>query len=258
MQQFQRRDRPEKRETNQMVFGTRAVMEAIESGREIESLFVQRGLSGTLFAEFKALIKEHNIAYQQVPIEKLNRITRKNHQGIIAVISPIIYQNIEDLLPSIYERGETPLFLMLDGVTDVRNMGAIARTAECAGVHAIIVPKKGSAEINPDAIKTSAGALFKIPVCRHDSLSKTAKFLIESGIQLVVSTEKTKESIYDVDYTVPSCIIMGAEDVGVSDDLIRISDKLAKIPMFGEIGSLNVSVSAAVVIYEAIRQRNIS
>ncbi|WP_149525274.1 23S rRNA (guanosine(2251)-2'-O)-methyltransferase RlmB [Sphingobacterium hotanense] len=257
MQQFQRRERPEKRETNQMVFGIRAVMEAIDSGREIESLFVQRGLSGTLFAEFKALIKEHNVAYQQVPIEKLNRITKKNHQGIIAVISPIIYQNIEDLLPVIYEKGETPLLLMLDGVTDVRNMGAIARTAECAGVHAIIVPKKGSAEINPDAIKTSAGALFKIPVCRHDSLSKTAKFLIDSGVQLVVSTEKTKESIYDVDYTGPSCVIMGAEDVGVSDDLIRISDKLAKIPMFGEIGSLNVSVSAAVVIYEAIRQRNI-
>ncbi|WP_312139619.1 23S rRNA (guanosine(2251)-2'-O)-methyltransferase RlmB [Sphingobacterium sp.] len=257
MQQFQRRERPEKRETNQMVFGIRAVMEAIDSGREIESLFVQRGLSGTLFAEFKALIKEHQIAYQQVPIEKLNRITKKNHQGIIAVISPIIYQNIEDLLPVIYEKGEAPLLLMLDGVTDVRNMGAIARTAECAGVHAIIVPKKGSAEINPDAIKTSAGALFKIPVCRQDSLSKTAKFLIDSGVQLVVSTEKTKESIYDVDYTGPSCVIMGAEDVGVSDDLIRISDKLAKIPMFGEIGSLNVSVSAAVVIYEAIRQRNI-
>lgn len=258
MQNFQRRDRPEKRETNQMVFGIRAVMEAIDSGKEIESLFVQRGLSGPLFAEFKALVKEHNIAFQQVPIEKLNRITRKNHQGIIAIISPITYQDIEDLLPVIYEKGETPLLLMLDGVTDVRNMGAIARTAECAGVHAIIVPKKGSAEINPDAIKTSAGALYKIPVCRQDSLNKVAKYLIDSGVQLVVSTEKTKESIYDVDYTGPSCIIMGAEDVGVSDELIRISDKLAKIPMFGEIESLNVSVSAAVVIYEAIRQRNIS
>lgn len=258
MQNFQRRDRSEKRETNQMVFGIRAVMEAIDSGKEIESLFVQRGLSGPLFAEFKALVKKQNLAFQQVPIEKLNRITRKNHQGVIAVISPITYQDIEDLLPTIYEKGETPLLLMLDGVTDVRNMGAIARTAECAGVHAIIVPKKGSAEINPDAIKTSAGALYKIPVCRQDSLGRVAKFLIDSGVQLVVSTEKTKESIYDVDYTTPSCIIMGAEDVGVSDDLIRIADKLAKIPMFGEIESLNVSVSAAVVIYEAVRQRNIS
>jgi len=256
MQQFQRREGREKRETNQMVFGIRAVMEAIDSGKEIESLFVQRGLSGPLFAEFKAMVKEYELSFQQVPIEKLNRITKKNHQGVIAVISPITYRNVEDILPEIYEKGETPLFIMLDGVTDVRNMGAIARTAECAGVHAIIVPKKGSAEINPDAIKTSAGALYKIPVCRQDSLSKTGKFLIESGVQLVVSTEKTEESIYSVDYTVPTCIIMGAEDVGVSDDLIRISDKLAKIPMFGEIESLNVSVSAGVVIYEALRQRH--
>lgn len=256
MQQFQRREGREKRETNQMVFGIRAVMEAIDSGKEIESLFVQRGLSGPLFAEFKAMVKEYELSFQQVPIEKLNRITKKNHQGVIAVISPITYHNVEDILSEIYEKGETPLFIMLDGVTDVRNMGAIARTAECAGVHAIIVPKKGSAEINPDAIKTSAGALYKIPVCRQDSLSKTGKFLIESGVQLVVSTEKTEESIYSVDYTVPTCIIMGAEDVGVSDDLIRISDKLAKIPMFGEIESLNVSVSAGVVIYEALRQRH--
>ncbi|MFZ4863727.1 23S rRNA (guanosine(2251)-2'-O)-methyltransferase RlmB [Sphingobacterium sp. Mn56C] len=253
---FQRRDRGEKRETNQMVFGIRAVIEAIDAGKEIESLFIQRGISGSLLLELKNLIKEHNIASQQVPIEKLNRITRKNHQGVIAVISPITYERVEDILPTIYEKGETPLLLMLDGVTDVRNMGAIARTAECAGVHAIIVPKRGSAEINPDAIKTSAGALYKIPVCREDNLGKVGRFLIDSGVQLVVSTEKTKDSVYEVDYTVPTCIIMGAEDVGVSDDLIRISDKLAKIPMFGEIGSLNVSVSAGVVIYEAIRQRN--
>ncbi len=258
MQHFQRRDKGEKRESNQMVFGIRAVIEAIDSGKEIESLFVQRGLSGSLLMELKALLKEHNIGFQQVPIEKLNRITRKNHQGVIAVISPIIYQNIEDLLPLIYEKGEVPLLLMLDGVTDVRNMGAIARTAECAGVHAIIVPRKGSAEINPDAIKTSAGALYKIPVCRQDSLGKTGRFLIDSGVQLVVGTEKTKASIYDVDYNVPTCIVMGAEDIGVSDDLIRISDKLARIPMFGEIKSLNVSVSAGVIIYEAIRQRQIS
>lgn len=254
-QSHQRRERNEKRESNQMVFGIRAVIEAIDSGKEIESLFVQRGLSGSLFLELKSLLKDHNIGFQQVPVEKLNRITRKNHQGVIAVISPIVYERIEDILPLIYERGEVPFLLMLDGVTDVRNMGAIARTAECAGVHAIIVPKRGSAEINPDAIKTSAGALYKIPVCREDSLGKVGRFLIESGVQLVVSTEKTKDSIYDVDYTGPTCVIMGAEDVGVSDDLIRISDKLAKIPMYGEIGSLNVSVSAAVVMYEAIRQR---
>lgn len=256
MQNFQRRDRGEKRESNQMVFGIRAVIEAIDSGKEIESLFVQRGLSGSLVLELKSLLKEHNLGFQQVPIEKLNRLTAKNHQGVVAFISPITYQHIEDVLPAIFEAGQTPLLLMLDGITDVRNMGAIARTAECAGVHAIIVPKKGSAEINPDAIKTSAGALYKIPVCREDSLRRIGKFLIDSGVQLVVSTEKTDDSIYDVDYTGPTCVVMGAEDVGVSDDLLRMSDKLAKIPMTGTIGSLNVSVSAGVVIYEAIRQRS--
>lgn len=257
MQQHHRPNRGEKRETNQMVFGIRAVIEAIDSGKEIESLFVQRGLSGGLLMELKALIKENNIASQQVPVEKLNRITRKNHQGVIAVISPITYHKIEDVLPTVYEKGETPLLLMLDGVTDVRNLGAIARTAECAGVHALIVPKKGSAEINPDAIKTSAGALYKIPVCREDSLARAGRFLIDSGVQLVVSTEKTQDGVYDVDFTLPTCFVMGAEDTGVSDELIRISDRLAKIPMFGEIASLNVSVSAGVLIYEAIRQRNL-
>src|SRR5690606_28701196 len=167
MQNF---SRPVKRESNQLVFGIRAVIEAIESGKELESLFIQRGLGGGLLIELKTLVRERNISYQQVPVEKLNRITLKNHQGVIAFISPITYQNIEDIIPTIYENGEIPLILMLDGVTDIRNFGAIARTAECAGVHAIIVPKKGSAEINPDAIKTSAGALFKIPVCRVDSL----------------------------------------------------------------------------------------
>lgn len=251
----QHRERPEKRESNQMIFGIRAIIEAIESGKEIESLFIQRGISGGLVVELRKILKERDIPFQQVPIEKLNRITRKNHQGVIAIISPITYQNIEDIVPMVYEKGETPLFLMLDGITDVRNFGAIARTAECAGVHAIIVPKKGAAEVNPDAIKTSAGALFKIPVCRHDSLAKVASFLIESGIQLVAATEKTTDSIYDVDYTLPTCIVLGAEDKGVSNDLIRISDSLAKIPMSGEIASLNVSVSAGVVVYEAVRQR---
>lgn len=252
MQDF---SRPIKRETNQFIFGIRAVIEAIESGKELESLFIQRGLNGGLLIELKTLIRERNISYQQVPIEKLNRLTRKNHQGVVAIISPITYQNIEDIIPLVYERGEVPLILMLDGVTDIRNFGAIARTAECAGVHAIIVPQKGSAEINPDAIKTSAGALFKIPVCRVDSLYKTAKFLQESGLQLISCTEKTDDTIYQPDYTSPSVLILGSEERGISDDLIRISEHLAKIPLFGEIASLNVSVSTGVVVYEAIRQR---
>ena len=255
MQHYQRYDRQEKRETNQQVFGIRAVIEAIDSGKEIESLFVQRGLGGPLFLELKQLLKQHDIAYQQVPVEKLNRMTRKNHQGVIAVISPITYQRIEDIVPLIYERGEVPFLLILAGITDVRNLGAIARTAECVGVHAIIVPKKGSAEINPDAIKTSAGALYKINVCRHDNLSKTAKFLQESGIQLVACTEKTSNDLYKPDYTAPTAFVLGSEEHGISDELIRIADHLAKIPMVGTIASLNVSVSAGVALYEAVRQR---
>lgn len=230
-------------------------MEAIDSGKEIESLFIQRGLAGPLFQELKQQLRHHDISYQQVPVEKLNRITRKNHQGVIGVISPITYQRVEDVVPMIYEAGEVPLLLLLDQITDVRNMGAIARTASCAGVHAIVVPRKGSAEINPDAIKTSAGALYKITVCRQDSLAKTAKFLQESGIQVVVLTEKTERDIYVPDYTVPTAIVLGSEEYGVSDELIRLADHLAKIPLHGDIASLNVSVAAGVGVYEAVRQR---
>src|SRR6202012_2842749 len=192
------------RESNQMVFGIRAVIEAIRAGKEIESLYLQRGLGGGLLTELKEVLHEYQIQAQQVPVEKLNRLTMKNHQGVVAFISPIIYQKVEDIIPQIFEKGEVPLILVLDGITDVRNMGAIARTAECAGVHAIVIPAKGSAQINPDAIKTSAGALYKIPVCRHDNFMPTMRFLQESGLQLVACTEKTKEYIYTPDYTVPT------------------------------------------------------
>ena len=249
-------DQP-KRETNQMVFGIRAVIEAIRSGKEIEALFIQRGLSGGLIQELKGLLQEYYLTAQQVPIEKLNRITPKNHQGVIGIISPITYQKIEDIIPQIFEQGRVPLILVLDSITDVRNMGAIARTAECAGIDAIVIPSKGSAQVTPDAIKTSAGALFKIPVCRHDNLVQTVKFLQESGLQVVCCTEKTNDTIYQVDYTPPTVIIMGSEEHGIRNELIRVSEYLAKIPMFGEIASLNVSVSTAVIVYEAIRQRGI-
>jgi 23S rRNA (guanosine2251-2'-O)-methyltransferase len=238
-----------------MVFGIRAIIEAIKSGKEIESLYLQRGLTGGIILELRTLINEQEIGFQLVPIEKLNRLTTKNHQGAVAFISPISYDKIENIIPGIYEKGEVPLILILDGITDVRNFGAIARTAECAGVHALIVPAKGSAQINPDAIKTSAGALYKIPVCRHDSLFKTAKFLQESGLQLIACTEKTDDYLYQPDYTAPTAIVMGSEESGISVELIRISDHLAKIPMYGEIESLNVSVSAGILLYEAVRQR---
>lgn len=245
----------EKRESNQLVFGIRAVIEALNSDKEIEGLYIQRGLSGPLLSELKAILKEREMVYQAVPVEKLDRITAKNHQGVVAFISPIIYQAIEDIVPAVFEKGETPFILIIDGVTDVRNFGAIARTAECAGIHAIIIPARGSAQVNPDAIKTSAGALYKIPVCRHQNLVKTARFLQESGLQLVACTEKTNEFLYKPDYTLPTAVIMGSEENGISDELIRIADHLARIPMFGEIESLNVSVSAGVVLYEAVRQR---
>ena len=251
----ERRFKSEPKEMNQMVFGIRAVIEAINSGKDIESLFLQRGLSGDLMSELKAALRGHDIPSQLVPVEKLNRITAKNHQGAIAFISPITYQKIENIIPDVYERGEVPLILILDGVTDVRNFGAIARTAECTGVHAIVVPKKGAAQINPDAVKTSAGALYKIPICRHDSLLQTMRFLKDSGLQIVTCTEKTDDLIYKPDYTAPTAIIMGAEDEGISFELIRNSDYLTKIPMAGEIASLNVSVSAGVILYEAVRQR---
>ncbi len=244
-----------KKESNQLVFGIRAVMEAIRSGKEIESLYIQRGLGGELFNELKSTLNEFQVTAQQVPVEKLNRITAKNHQGIVAFISPIVYQKIEDIIPQVYERGEVPLVLVLDGITDVRNMGAIARSAECAGVHAIVLPLKGSAQINEDAIKTSAGALYQIPVCRHNNLLQTVQFLQSSGLQLVCCTEKTTENIYQPDYTSPTAIIMGSEEDGIGNELIRIADHLAKIPMFGKIESLNVSVSTGVILYEAVRQR---
>lgn len=250
------RKKPQRvRETNAFIFGIRAVIEAVKAGQEIETIFIQRNLSGNLLLELKSVVHGTDIPTSMVPVEKLNRMTTKNHQGVVAVVSPIPFQKIEDLVPLIYERGETPLVLILDSITDVRNMGAIARTAACAGVHALIVPSKNSAQINADAIKTSAGALFTIPVCRHASLRQVCLFLQESGLQIVACTEKTDDLIYHPDYTLPTAIVMGAEDEGISKDIMRIADHLAKIPMQGEISSLNVSVSAGIILYEAVRVR---
>lgn len=243
------------KEVNQMIFGIRAIIEAIKDGKDIESLFIQRGLTGGLFVELKELLKQYDIPSQQVPIEKLNRITLKNHQGVIAFISPITYQKIEDIIPTIYEDGKVPLILILDGITDVRNFGAIVRTAECAGVQAIVVPKKGSAQINPDAVKTSAGALYKVPICRHDNLLSILRFLKDSGLQIVGCTEKTEDLLYHPNFTLPTAIVMGAEDEGITFELMRNADYLTKIPMNGDIESLNVSVSAGIILYEVVRQR---
>jgi 23S rRNA (guanosine2251-2'-O)-methyltransferase len=239
-----------------VVFGVRAAIETIRAGQEIDRLLVQRELgSSNTMAELMQVAREANVPVQRVPIEKLDRITRKNHQGVIAFVSAIRYVSLHNVLSGVYEKGQTPLLLILDRVTDVRNFGAIARTAECAGVHAIVIPAKGAAQINADAVKTSSGALNFIPVCRENSLRDTVIYLQESGVQVVACTEKAEKTIYQADYSVPTAVIMGSEEDGISDDLIRKSDVLAKIPMTGNIASLNVSVAAGIVVFEVVRQR---
>ncbi len=247
--------RRQKTENDNMIFGLRPIIEALKAGKEIDKLFVQNGLKNELFGEMMALLKKHNVIYQYVPVEKLNRLTSKNHQGVVGFISTIEYNKIDKVLPMVFEAGKTPLILILDRVTDVRNFGAIARTAECAGVDAIVIPSRGAAQINADAIKTSTGALHKIPVCREDNLKEVIDYLRESGLQVVACTEKTEELYYEPDYTLPVAIIMGSEEDGISPEYLKRCDSLAKIPLLGEIGSLNVSVAAGVILYEAVKQR---
>ncbi|MDD3771780.1 MAG: 23S rRNA (guanosine(2251)-2'-O)-methyltransferase RlmB [Weeksellaceae bacterium] len=237
------------------IFGLHPVMEAIEAGKTIDKLFVQKGLQGENFSKLRRLISDYDIPTQYVPLEKLNRLTRKNHQGVFAFLSPIDFYQIEDLLPQIYEAGKNPFLLILDRVSDVRNFGAIARTAECAGVDAIIVPQKGSASVNADAIKTSTGALYNIPVCKEANLKKTIQLLQNSGIQIISATEKASDFIYDADFQPPTAVLMGSEEDGISNDLLKISDKIVKLPMFGNTSSLNVSVACGIFLYEIIRQR---
>lgn len=241
-----------------MIFGIRAVIEAIEAGKDIDKVIVKRDLQGELFRELQDVIRIYDIPMQRVPIERINRITRKNHQGVIAFTSAVTYQKIEDIIPMLYEEGKTPFIVVLDGITDVRNFGAIARTCEVAGVDAIVIPARGSVSVNADAIKTSAGALHSIPVCRENSLKDAINFLKNSGVKIVAASEKAAINYTESGLNVPVAIVMGAEDEGVSNDIIRICDDLVKIPQFGTIQSLNVSVACGVMIYEVIRQRLIS
>jgi len=237
------------------IFGLRPIIETIKSGKEIDTLFIQKGLKNELYQELWQLVRAHKINYKHVPVEKLNRLTRKNHQGVFAFISPINFHKTDNVIQDIFEKGENPLFLILDRVTDVRNFGAIVRTAECSGVQAIIVPEKGSAAINGDALKTSAGALHNIPICREFNLKATIQYLKNCGLQIVGCTEKTEEMIYQPDYSLPTAIIIGSEEDGISPEYLKLCDHKAKIPINGTIGSLNVSVSAGVILYEAVRKR---
>ncbi len=242
-------------EKNEMIFGVRAVIEAIEAGKEIDKILVKRDMQSDLSKELFAALKGTFIPVQRVPVERINRITRKNHQGVVAFISAITYQHIEDLVPTMFEAGKSPILMMLDGLTDVRNFGAIARTCNCAGVDAVIIPAKNSVSVNADAIKTSAGALHTLPVCREQNLATTIKFLKNSGFKIVAATEDGDYDYTRANYTDPVCIIMGAEDTGIPDEHLALCDEWIKIPMFGNIESLNVSVAAGILIYEAIRQR---
>lgn len=242
-------------EKNEMIFGVRAVIEALQAGKEIDKVLIKKDLQSELSKELLAALKDTFIPVQRVPVERINRLTRKNHQGVIAFISPITYQRTEDIVPFLFEQGKNPLFILLDGLTDVRNFGAIARTCECAGVDAIIIPNKNSVSVNADAIKTSAGALHTITVCREQNLLHTIRFLKESGFKIVAATEKGDYDYTKADYRTPTCIIMGAEDTGVPYEHLSLCDEWIKIPLMGTIESLNVSVAAGILVYEALKQR---
>ena len=240
------------------IFGIRPVLEAIRAGQEIDRVLVRQNMTGDLAVELMAELRKNKLNIQYVPAEKLDKITRRNHQGVVAYISPVSYQSLENVVMSAFEEGRTPIVVILDGITDVRNFGAIARTCECAGVTAIVIPETNSARITEDAIKTSAGALYNIPVCREKNLVDSVLFLQQSGFKVYAATEKTENVVYNEDFSHPTALIMGAEDLGVSKTMQKRADKLIKIPMFGKTESLNVSVSTAVLVYEVVRQQSAS
>lgn len=240
----------------EMIFGLRAVIEAVQAGKDVDRVLVKRELQGELFKELQDVLTLHEIPMQKVPLERIDRITRKNHQGVLAFMSAVTYQKIEDIIPMLYEQGRNPFIVVLDGITDVRNFGAIARTCEVAGVDAIVIPARGSVRVSADAIKTSAGALHTIPVCRELNIRDAVQFLRNSGVKVVAATEKAAENYTTSTYVDPVAILMGAEDEGISPELLKISDDLVRLPVFGTIQSLNVSVAAGVMLYEVIRQRN--
>jgi len=239
------------------VYGLYPVMEALNTGKEIEKIFIQKGLRGDTIGELMQMLKQRHIPYQFVPFEKLNRITRKNHQGVIATISPVVFYRIEDVLPGIYEEGKTPFVIVTDRITDVRNFGAILRTAECSGVNAVIMPSKNTAQLNSDTIKSSAGAIYKVPLCRSENLKNTLDFLKQSGLRIVAATEKAEQSCFDADLSGPLALLLGSEGEGISGEYLKKADLKVKIPLFGEIESLNVSVAAGVLMYEVVRQRGL-
>tara|TARA_B100001765_G_scaffold212122_1_gene175654 strand:+ start:3930 stop:4664 length:735 start_codon:yes stop_codon:yes gene_type:complete len=242
-------------EKSSRVYGIRAVMEAIKANEPVDKVFIQRGLKGTLSRELETILRKNGIKATYVPVEKLNNLTKNNHQGVVAQISPVSFYELEDLVEQINNEQTKPLFLLLDQLSDVRNFGAIIRTAECTGVHGIIIQKKGAAPVTADTIKTSAGAVFRVPLVKVDHIKDAVFYLQASGVTVVAANEKTDKEIYNVDLSGPTAIVMGSEDRGISPSTLKAVDEIAKIPLLGEIGSLNVSVACAVFLYEAVRQR---
>jgi len=238
-----------------IIYGLRAVIEAINANQPINKIFIQKGLKGELHKELESSARKNGISLSYVPIEKLNRFTRNNHQGVVAQISPVEFHNFEELVEKVLSKEEHPLFLLLDGVSDVRNFGAIIRTAECSGVHGIIIPKNGAAPITEDTVKTSAGAAFNVPIAKVDHLKDAVFYLQSSGIVVTGATEKAENDIYEVDFNQPTAIIMGSEEKGISPSTLSSIDHQAKLPLMGKIGSLNVSVACGVFLYEVVRQR---
>ena len=239
---------------NNLIFGIRPVVEAIEAGREIEKLYIRKGAEGQLMTELRDLCLRHRVRVQEVPVEKLNRLVRGNHQGVVAQIAAIAYVQLDDILERVPD-DETPLVVVFDGVTDVRNFGAIARSAECAGAHGLIAPLKNSAPVNAEAIRASAGALTTIPVCRVGSIRNTIKTLQAEGFQVVAATETSRKLLYDADLRRPTALVMGAEETGISKEVLKLCDERLAIPLIGRIESLNVSAAAAVMLFEVVRQR---
>lgn len=244
-------------ENQTQIFGIRAIIEAINADETIDKVFLQKGEKGELFNELESVLRKKSINSSYVPIEKLNRLTKGNHQGAVAQISPIAFHDMETLVMSVMESGKTPLFLLLDQLSDVRNFGAIIRTAECTGVNGIIIQKKGGAPVNGDTIKTSAGAVFKIPICKVDHIKDAVFYMQASGIKVIAATEKTNDTLYDISFVEPCAIIMGSEGRGINPSTLKVVDAKAKLPLLGDIESLNVSVACGAFLYEAVRQRMI-
>lgn len=237
------------------IYGLRAILEAIEAGTPIHKVYLQRGLKGELYHGLETALRKKGIPVSYVPVEKLQKMTSQNHQGAVAKISPVGYHDFETLIEEVLQREERPLFLLLDHITDVRNFGAILRTAECCGVHAVLVPKKGAAPLNDDAVKTSAGAAFRVPLAQVDHILDALYYLQSAGVQTVAATEKTDQSVYDMDFKQSTALVMGSEDRGISPSVMKAVTHKARLPLLGTIGSLNVSVACGVFLYEVVRQR---